>query len=258
VLGGDTRIRHPDHRISLQQREGTGRPLDGVVVVTDRLVALVSTRWHGHGMVRSAASFIVVACVLASALAGAVPASQRGTRGQLPVVLTARDVQVLQKLSTTTGVGIVERPAKACRIPKCFGQVSSAAFFASTADAGRNWGVSGTAPFADGPVAHFVSVPVAFVSRVQGYVLVLAKGGALYYTGAGGRHWSRLRVPGAPTAMSLSGNELWVVSGFCPNAAMVPQLCPSRLVVHRAGALVPTAVRPLPESGGPHRAAMVR
>jgi photosystem II stability/assembly factor-like uncharacterized protein len=120
-------------------------------------------------------------------------------------------------------------------------------YLTATSDGGRAWHVTGRFPANFNPGTTY-ELQVAFRTPNEGYVESTDPVETLF-TDDAGRTWSSLRAPGWPTAISLAGSTLWIVSDFCPKTATPTGLCASRLLVYPPGHLTPTSETLIPTEG---------
>jgi hypothetical protein len=150
--------------------------------------------------------------------------------------------------SSSDGVAVALTPSRVLQRGCCVGaSTPHRDFLAATSDGGRTWRATGELPAAVDPPASF-DLSLAFSTPREGYVQT-AVPEATVFTDDGGRTWSRLTPPGQPTAISLAGQALWIISHMCPTASSPPGLCPSELLTYRLGQSVPFARRPIPTVG---------
>jgi photosystem II stability/assembly factor-like uncharacterized protein len=117
----------------------------------------------------------------------------------------------------------------------------------ATTDGGTTWRATGALPARVRPTQSY-ELEIAFTSMQEGWVRSSQPAETLFTTNAG-KTWSRLRTPGTPTSMSLAGRALWVISDFCSTRSEPPGLCPSRLLIYRAGQSAPLSERMIPTRG---------
>jgi len=120
-------------------------------------------------------------------------------------------------------------------------------YLAATSDGGTSWRVTGVLPGNVNPAQSY-DLQLAFGDPSEGYVQSFDPAATLF-TDDAGRTWSSLQPPGQPTAISLNGQVLWVVSNVCPTATTSAALCPSRILTYLLGHLTPATELPIPTEG---------
>lgn len=156
----------------------------------------------------------------------------------------------VQMLSATTGVA-VELPNRKCGSDAR----PCVSWLVTTRDAWRHTVVDGQMPVLNAQQwlvaqggAESQQPALAFSSTHLGWFA----GPMLFQTSNGGRTWQRLRTFGAPKALSLSGDLLWVLEQRCvdppKNSWSGPTGCTWALVSHRASESGPWRVHPIAAS----------
>jgi photosystem II stability/assembly factor-like uncharacterized protein len=121
-------------------------------------------------------------------------------------------------------------------------------YLAATSDGGQTWRATGKLP-ANFNLGATYALQLAFRNPDEGYVQSTDPAETLFTDNAG-RTWSALRTSGWPTALSLAGPSLWIVSEFCPASLLPPNgLCPSKLLTYPLGHLKPASEAPIPTEG---------
>ena len=140
----------------------------------------------------------------------------------------ATDVVNLEMFTSRSGVAVVFSPlAPPCK-HNCKAGVPARYrdYLAVTSDGGQTWRTTGKLPANFNPGATY-ALQLAFKNPDEGYVQSTDPAETLFTDNAG-RTWSALRISGWPTALSLAGSSLWIVSQFCPASLLPPDgLCPS-------------------------------
>ncbi len=119
-------------------------------------------------------------------------------------------------------------------------------YLVATSDGGTSWRITGVLPAKVNPAQSY-ELQLAFGDPSEGYVQSFDPAATLF-TDDAGQTWSSLQPPGRPTAISLHGQVLWVVSNSCPTTTPAA-LCPSRLLTYQLGHLTPATELPIPTEG---------
>jgi len=165
-------------------------------------------------------------------------------------VIPATDVINLEMFTSRSGVAVLFSPLAPLCKHKCKGGVPARYrdYLAATSDGGQTWGTTGKLPANFNPGATY-ALKLAFRNPDEGYVQSTDPVETLF-TDDGGRAWSKLRTSGWPTALSLAGPSLWIISELCPASLLLPDgLCPSKLLTYRLGHLTPASETPIPTEG---------
>ncbi len=112
-------------------------------------------------------------------------------------------------------------------------------YLTATKNAGDSWKIVGRLPM---PMATPL---MAFISPTEGYVAGYQQANSSFLTLNGGRTWTKVAVKGLATALSVSGNSVWVIAGDCPLKYQQGPWCATYLNVLAPGDLKPTAIRPI-------------
>jgi photosystem II stability/assembly factor-like uncharacterized protein len=162
----------------------------------------------------------------------------------------ATDVVNLEMFTSRSGVAVVFSPLAPLCKHNCKAGVPARYrdYLAATSDGGQTWRTTGKLPANFNPEATY-ALKLAFRNPDEGYVQGTDPPETLFTDNAG-RTWSLLRTSGWPTALSLSGPSLWIISEFCPASLLPPDgLCPSRLLTYPLGHLTPASETPIPTEG---------
>jgi photosystem II stability/assembly factor-like uncharacterized protein len=162
----------------------------------------------------------------------------------------ARDVVNLEMFTSRSGVAVVFSPLAPMCKHDCKAGVPARYrdYLAATSDGGQTWRTTGKLPANFNPGATY-ALQLAFRNPDEGYVQGTDPAETLFTDNAG-RTWSELRTSGWPTALSLAGSSLWIVSEFCPASLLPPDgLCPSRLLTYPLGHLTSASDTPIPTEG---------
>ncbi len=121
-------------------------------------------------------------------------------------------------------------------------------YLARTKNTGSSWSLVGPLPFpsfqgppsASGPILHFVSSSVGYVST--------SPGGRLFVTNDGGQTWARVTTPGIWPTYLARKTSVVVVSDRCtgPLPAYGPLHCPSVVSLYQLGRPTPEATAEIP------------
>jgi hypothetical protein len=166
------------------------------------------------------------------------------------LAIPATDVLNLEMFNARSGVAVVFSPLPPVCKHNCTGGVPARFrdYLAATSDGGQTWRTTGELPANFHPGATY-ALQLAFRNPSEGYVQSTGPPETLF-TDDAGRTWSSLRASGWPTALSLAGSSLWIVSEFCPAPLLPPDgLCPSKLLVYPLGHLTPASETPIPTRG---------
>lgn len=118
-------------------------------------------------------------------------------------------------------------------------QIATQSYLTATKNAGDSWKIVGRLPIP-------METPlIAFVSPTEGYVADYQRANSSFLTLNGGRTWTKAAVKGLPTALSVSGNSVWVVAGDCPLKYQQGPWCATYVDLLGPGDLKPTAIRPI-------------
>jgi len=172
------------------------------------------------------------------------------TLGSQAPTIAASNVINLQMFTSRTGVAVAFSPLPPLCKRSCTAGVPARYrdYLAATSNGGRTWRVTGEFPANFKPGSTY-ALQLAFRSTDEGYVQSTEPAETLF-TDDAGRTWSLLRTPGWPTALSLAGPSLWIVSEFCPASLLPPDgLCQSRLLTYPLGHLTPASETPIPTAG---------
>ena len=162
--------------------------------------------------------------------------------------IPAVDVLSLQMFTTSAGIAVAFIPSPSPHGYCCTGAPARHRdYLAATSDGGMSWRITGVLPVDVNPAQSY-ELQLAFGDPSEGYVQSFDPDATLF-TDDAGLTWSSLHLPGQPTAISLDGQALWVVSNVCPTPTTPAALCPSRLLTYLLGHLTPAAELPIPNEG---------
>ena len=198
-------------------------------------------------MVRKLGAIAALAMTLTFIACISLTAAASGRSGS---AIPATDVLNLEMFNARSGVAVVFSPLTPVCKHNCTAGVPARFrdYLAATSDGGQTWRTTGKLPANFHPGATY-GLQLAFRSTDEGYVQSTDPAETLF-TDDAGRTWSLLRTPGWPTALSLAGPSLWIVSEFCPAPLLSPDgLCPSRLLTYPLGHLTPASETPIPTRG---------
>jgi photosystem II stability/assembly factor-like uncharacterized protein len=158
-----------------------------------------------------------------------------------PPPLLAMDAPLLPKtvvamamFTTTSGVAVAHVPTGY--------QPGGRLYRVRTIDGGRQWRVSGSLPaWVTG--TQTCQGAIGFTSPTTGYVGDFNSNRTVF-TRDGGRTWSRVKIAGLITGLTLVGHSLWVTTDRCTTSP-----CHADLVTLGVGQLTPGTVEPIPASG---------
>jgi photosystem II stability/assembly factor-like uncharacterized protein len=197
-----------------------------------------------------ARKFVVVAIMTLTLTVTVFTSSAVAASGRSGSAIPATDVLNLEMFNARSGVAVVFSPLPPVCKHNCTGGVPARFrdYLAATSDGGQTWRTTGKLPANFHPGATY-ALQLAFRNPNEGYVQNTDPPETLF-TDDAGRTWSSLRTSGRPTALSLAGSSLWIVSEFCP-APLLPLdgLCPSRLLTYPLGHLTPASETPIPTKG---------
>lgn len=159
--------------------------------------------------------------------------------GRIPVTMPSADVVVLQMFTPSSGVAVGSTSA-----------THGPEYLLGTSDGGDTWQVTGVLPaYAIPHQLVGFEMTLAFTGPGEGYFEDDSGIPSItIFTDDAGRTWSRVVTHGQPSAMSLAGSGLWIVSNFCPDQTSISG-CSSRLLTYKFGGLAPTAELPVPIMG---------
>ena len=180
----------------------------------------------------------------------ACTSSTAAASGRSGSAIPATDVLNLEMFNARSGVAVVFSPLPPVCKHNCTAGVPARFrdYLAATSDGGQTWRTTGKLPTNFHPGATY-ALQLAFRNPNEGYVQSTDPPETLF-TDDAGRTWSSLRTSGWPTALSLAGSSLWIVSEFCLAPLLPPDgLCPSRLLTYPLGHLTPASETPIPTRG---------
>lgn len=184
------------------------------------------------------------AAILLSSCTGSAHTTRPGGSAISPA-----DILSMQMFSSSQGVAVAFTPSS----PPCERNCTPGAparhrdQLVVTNDGGTTWRLTGTLPPSVDPGQSY-ELRLAFLTLDEGYLQSTDPPDTLF-TDDAGRTWSSLEPPGQPTAISLHGTVLWIVSNFCLTATTSPALCPSRLLTYLPGHLTPATDLSIPTEG---------
>jgi photosystem II stability/assembly factor-like uncharacterized protein len=198
-------------------------------------------------MVRKLGAFAALAVTLSLTAHTSSTAAVSGRSGP---AIPATDVLNLEMFDARSGVAVVFSPLPPACKHNCTAGVPARFrdYLAATSDGGQTWRTTGKLPDNVHPGATY-ALQLAFRNPNEGYVQSTGPPKTLF-TDDAGRTWLSLRTSGWPTALSLAGSSLWIISEFCPMPLLPPDgLCPSRLLTYPLGHLAPASETPIPTRG---------
>ena len=162
--------------------------------------------------------------------------------------IPAADVLSLQMFTTSAGIAVAFMPSAPPHGYCCTGAPARHRdYLAATSDGGTSWHITGVLPVNVDPTQSY-ELQLAFGDPSEGYVQSFDPDATLF-TDDAGLTWSSLHPPGQPTAISLDGQALWVLSNVCPTATTSAALCPSRLLTYLLEHLTPATDLPITNEG---------
>jgi len=195
---------------------------------------------------------VFVSVALFAGFAGLAAASTVGAAQPWPLLTnvslgTGTQIDSVDFVSQFLGYGIASNSYEGSSK-----HASDPFYLVSTTDQGTRWRLGprvplpptkGAGPYRI-PLVDFVTPTIGYVGDQEGV------GGDVQVTTDAGKHWKKLRAPGAGEAFATSGTTAAVVTSSCHNVE--ESKCTARLSLFRDGSATPYASHQLPQlvSGG--------